>query len=76
MYISVFRYLNYGVIEYMYSFCMTRLLDIDVFGVGEQIATHCGSSPSPAYDSPLLDVGFPPYRGGFANSHHAVQAVW
>ena len=31
---------------------------------------------SQGYCSPLLDVGLPPYRGGFTHSHHAGQAGW
>ena len=35
------------------------------------------SSSSPAYCSPLQYVGLPPYRGGFAHSHHpGGQAGW
>ena len=33
-------------------------------------------SPSPAYGSPLLDVGLPPNSGDFAHSHHPGQAGW
>ena len=33
------------------------------------------STSSPAYCSPLVDVGLP-YRGGFAHSHHAGQVGW
>ena len=38
--------------------------------------TSTNLSSSPAYRSLLLDVGLPPYRGGFAHSHHTGQAGW
>ena len=43
---------------------------------GYKLSIGAKPSSSPAYCSPLLDVGLPPYKGGFAHSHHAGQAGW